>query len=207
MAEPQASLQERQSSLFTWSTRDILASTVVGVASGLLLTVSTPLTLLMGPVGWVWSAWWTIGPLFMAYVLRRPGAVFVTGVLSELVQWPLSQGGSIGGLIRGILFGLVVELAVGLITRYRHFSLMRMLLVGLLSGLFIFAASGAMAPGLWGYNIFTTYSPPILAIIVASLVIGGMVCGGIAKGLADAVARTGVLSHTALSRASGREEV
>jgi ABC-type thiamin/hydroxymethylpyrimidine transport system permease subunit len=170
MAEQHIPPQERQNLLtdvrtgfLAWRTRDILIIAVVGLVFGLLLigaSYAPIFTVVFGPVfQWLWNGLWVIAPIFIAYVLRRPGASFLTSVLCELVMLIFVPSGFLG-LIRGGMYGLCIELVVALVT------------------------------------------PLIIVGIFCVLAISCAICSVVAKLLADAVARTGALSGTALGRIS-----
>lgn len=209
MAEQHIPPQERQNLLadvrtgfLAWRTRDILIIAVVGLVFGLLLigaSYAPIFTVVFGPVfQWLWNGLWVIAPIFIAYVLRRLGASFLTSVLCELVMLIFVPSGFLG-LIRGVMYGLCIELVVALVTRYRFYSYARMLLTGAGSSVLIFIGTGIIGPLLLGFS-FLNFEPLVIVGMFCVLVISCAICSVVAKLLADAVARTGALSGTALGR-------
>ena len=106
--------------------------------------------------------------------------------------------GCIVGVGIGGLTGLIGELVTWLFTRYRNFALSRLVLAGAVGGLVEFAL-------ILGSLRSTQFEVSILvaALLVSALTFG--ICAGLAKWLADAVARTGVLANTPLGRANIEE--
>ncbi|NTV63421.1 MAG: ECF transporter S component [Oscillochloris sp.] len=68
-------------------------------------------------------------PAFMAsYILRRPGTALLVSLLYSLVQVPFNPYG-ISVLLGGLIGGIAYELPF-LFTRYRHYHLTFLLLIG-----------------------------------------------------------------------------
>jgi len=178
-----------------------MVTAAVGVAFGVLLI----------PLLYVYVALLAVGPLalyattgiyklpafFIAYALRRPGAAFLISVLTFLVAAPFSPVG-FAIVITGLLHGITCEAGVALATRYRVFSTARLALAGLIAGLLhvlIFA---------FVFQSFTFALPIVIGCIVLALA-GCALAGPLAKWLADSIARTGVLSGTALGTAAAED--
>jgi energy-coupling factor transport system substrate-specific component len=129
---------------------------------------------------------------FAAYVMRKPGATLLASILSALVPMLLFPVYGFIVLIIGATIGVSGELVTWLITRYRNFSAMRLVWVGLLAGLVVYLL-------ILGSVLHTTTfatSVLIIALVVASITFAA--CALLGKYLADAVAKTGVLANTPL---------
>jgi len=101
-------------------------------------------------------------------------------------------------LMVGLLTGVIGELVTWLFTRYRNFGLGRFALAGAVGGLLEFLLILA--------SLRTTQFE--LGILVLALLVSALTFGlsaVLAKLLADAVARTGVLANTALGRTNIEE--
>jgi energy-coupling factor transport system substrate-specific component len=82
-------------SLKDWNTRDILVTAAIAVA---LTLVSTDANYLMAPLhalgpaaAWAITGVWVIPGVLTAYVVRRPGAAFVSQLLAGIISsrsWP-----------------------------------------------------------------------------------------------------------------------
>jgi energy-coupling factor transport system substrate-specific component len=193
MAE--ATIMQRRG-LLAWTTRDILMAAVLGLICGLLivpLVYAYAVLLSFGPlVLWSITGAYFFPAFFIAYCVRRPGAALVGMLLVGLVQLPFTPAGA-AFLMSALLRGLVTEPLVALTTRYRYFGAGRMALLGALDGLLFFLIFGLLL----GTASFTIgMQAGIAAAATTSCLLG--VLG--AKGLADVVARTGVLSGTTLGR-------
>jgi energy-coupling factor transport system substrate-specific component len=186
----------------SWSTRDLLVTIVIGLAFGVLLI----------PVTWAYAGLLSLGGIFTrtilgglyfmpaafaAYVMRKPGATLLASVLSAL---PSMFGPySLIVVMIGALIGLVGELFVWLLTRYRNFSRIGMLWLGVASGVSVFVLIlGSMLHT-------TTFAPSVLAAALAVSAIVFGLCSVIAQYLADSVVKTGVLANTALGESRADE--
>lgn len=192
----------KKSSKGAWSTRDLLVTIVIGLAFGVLLI----------PVTWAYAGLLSAGGIFTrsilgglyflpaafaAYVMRKPGATLLASILSAL---PSMLGPySLIVLMIGGLIGLVGEVFTWLLTRYRNFSISRMLWLGMASGISVYLLIlGSMLRT-------TTFEPSILLIaaVVSAAVFAA--CSLVARYLANSVAKTGVLSNTALGETAADE--
>ncbi len=185
-----------------WSTRDLLVTIVIGLAFGVLLI----------PVTWAYAGLLSAGGIFTrailgglyflpaafaAYVMRKPGATILASVLSAL---PSMLGPySLIVLMIGALIGLVGELFVWLLTRYKNFTTARMLWLGMASGITVYLL-------ILGSMLRTTaFEPSILLIaaVVSAAVFAA--CSLVARYLANSVVKTGVLANTALGETTADE--
>lgn len=179
-----------------WSTRELLTAAVLAMAFAVLLVPFTYLYAAVLSLGVLARSALTglffMPAAFAAYTLRKPGAVFFVSVVSGLVAIPFTPYGL---LVLGIgaLTGAIGEGACWLITRYRHFSLARVALMSLVAGLVEFLLV------LFSLRV-SQIEPLVLIAAVALSALGFVIVGVVARFLADAVARTGALSSTALGR-------
>ena len=184
-----------------WSTRDLLITAAIGLAFGVLLI----------PVTYAYAAFLGLGICvrslmggiyylpagFAAYVMRKPGAIVLVSVVSALVAMPFTPYGFIVLLI-GTLTGLIGELVTWLLTRYRDVSMARLVTAGFVAGLIEFVL---ILGSLRGSELDWTVLG--IALVVSAVVFAA--CAGLAKVLADSVAKTGVLSNTSLGRSVADE--
>ncbi|MCS7088673.1 MAG: ECF transporter S component [Thermoflexales bacterium] len=180
-----------------WTTRELLIAMVIAVVFGVVMVSSTYLYAAVLGLG-IFARSAATGLFFLpaafaAYVLRKPGAVFLVSVVSGLVAIPFTPYGL---LVLGIgaLTGAIGELATWIVTRYRHFSLHRLLATGALAGLIEFSSVLAS-------SLRTTPLTPALALVAILLSVSAFVIMTFAAyAIANAVQRTGVLANTALGR-------
>lgn len=136
------------------------------------------------------GALYFIPAAFVAYVMRKPGAVILVGVTSGLIAMPFTPFGIIVPLV-SIATGAFGELMTWLIARYEHVDTLRMILVGAATGAleFIVILAGLRSTSL-------SIGVIVLAVLISAAAF--TISAVVAKLLADAVARTGVLNGTAL---------
>jgi len=180
-----------------WTTREIVVAAVLAVAVGVIFWVwdllySAAFSAIPFPLTYAVNGLWMVGGLLVPYVVRRPGAALLGEFVAAFVSMMLVNQWGAATLLSGAVQGLGAE-AVFAAFRYRRFDLPTLLL----------AAAGAQVPSylldtaLYGY--WTAYSArAVLAgwviAVVSAVILGGLV----AWGLAEALARTGVLAGFAL---------
>lgn len=186
-----------------WSTRDLMISVVIGLAFGVLLI----------PVTYVYAVFLSAGVLarallsgiyylpaaFAAYVVRKPGSILLVSLVSALAAMPFTPYGLIIIMV-GAITGVIGELVTWLFTRYRNFPIGRFVLAGMVGG---FIEFGLILGSLRSAAEIETGLLAV-AFVVSALTFGA--AAALAKYLADAVARTGVLANTALGR-SRQDEI
>lgn len=187
-----------------WNTRDLMVTLVIGLALGVLLIPVTYAYVAFLGVGGLFTraligGIYFLPAVFAAYVVRKPGASFLASAIGGLTSMPFTPYGFIV-LAVSILIGLLGELFIWLNTRYKDFALPRLLTAGAATGLavFLLILGSVLRSAEFEWN----------ALVLVALVLSGVtfaVCGLLAKALADAVARTGVLGNTALGKANVEE--
>ncbi len=187
-----------------WNTRDLMVTLVIGLALGVLLIPVTYAYVAFLGVGGLFTrsligGIYFLPAVFAAYVVRKPGASFLASAIGGLTSMPFTPYGFIV-LAVSILIGLMGELFIWLNTRYKDFALPRLLTAGAATGLavFLLILGSVLRSAEFEWN----------ALVLAALVLSGVtfaVCGLLAKALADAVARTGVLGNTALGKVNVEE--
>jgi len=152
----------------------------------------------LGPFLYVLAASLSRVPSLLAmYVVRRPGAAALGALVAGLVQVPFTPTGWVI-LVAFAFSGFGCELPF-LLTRYRYFGLPMLMAAGAVSALLGLALQ--YAP--FGYGNLAL--PVQLALILTAAAGGVVLTGGLAKLLADALARTGALSGYAVGQR--RQEV
>ena len=174
---------------------------VIGLAFGvatLPMVVGYVALLGLGPIAaYATTGLHKIGPLFIAYVMRKPGAAFLLSMLTFLVITPFAPVGP-AILVTGFLHGLTCEIGVAIATRYKHFTTGRMVAAGLIAcavHMLFFAVV---------FQVFNFELPMLIAILAVAF-IGCGLAGLAAKALADVILKTGVLNNTTLGRERVKE--
>ncbi|MCW5876418.1 MAG: ECF transporter S component [Anaerolineales bacterium] len=183
-----------------WNTRDLMVTLVIGLAVGVLFIPTT--IIYVGSLAGGMLARSVIGgvyflpAVFAAYVIRKPGAGLLASAVGGMVA--LASPNGFIAMIVCIMIGLLGDLLIWLITRYKSFSASKLGLAGFVTGLGVFLA---MLSRLGGDDMQ-------LAVVVPALLVSGLAfaaCALLAKALADAVARTGVLANTGLGKENVEE--
>jgi energy-coupling factor transport system substrate-specific component len=187
-----------------WTTRDLLVTLVIGLALGVLLI----------PVTYAYIAFLGVGGLltrsviggiyflpaaFASYVMRKPGASILASAIGGLTTMPFTPYGFIV-LGVSLLIGVVGELVLWLVTRYKNYGSGKLVTAGVVCGLAVFAL---ILGSVLRSADFQWDSLVLVALVLSGITFG--VAAWVAKLLADNVAKTGVLSNTALGRMNADE--
>ncbi len=177
-----------------WRTVDIVVLAVIAAVFGVvywawgLVQISTWLGTAAPLAAFTNALFLIAGPL-AALIVRRPGAALAGELLAALFEALVSvtwSGTSI--VIYGLVQGLAAEL-VFLLLRYRNWSLATALVSGASAGV------AMVVLDLWIYDYYPTFSSADQLVYVVAGVLGGVViAGGLAWLLVRSLAATGVLS-------------
>jgi energy-coupling factor transport system permease protein len=198
------SAQRRSSRGFAgWTTREIVVAAVLAVAVGVIFWVwdllySSVFSAMPFPFAYAINGLWMVGGLLVPLVIRRPGSAFFGEFVAAFVSMLLVNQWGAATLFSGLVQGAGAEIVFAAFL-WRRFDLPVVLL----------AAVGAQVPSylldsvLYGY--WAAYSTRVVLAgwviaVVSALVLGGLV----AWGLAQALARTGVLAGFQIGNAHQR---
>lgn len=190
--------RSRRRGYMAWSTREILVTAAICLAFAVVLIPYTylaiALTAATGPVTYgLTGGLWLTPSVIILYVIRRPGSAILAQILTSLMLVPVTPFG-LGYLLNVLTFGVPCEVAFALVTRYRHFGLPRVMVAAAFSWVLQFIL------GLFLLGYINLGLGAILLLFVTGLLGYALVGGLLGKALADAVAKTGVLSGLALTR-------
>lgn len=149
---------------------------------------------LIGPIAyeWIFGIWFIVS-IIAAYIIRKPGAAFLSEVLAATIEMMI--GNAIGPriILVGIVQGIGAEAAFAL-TGYKRYDLWVLMLAGFSAAVTSFAYTYVMG----GLNaLSTTYVATMFALRATS----GMLIAGLGgKILSDLLLRTGALDGYALAR-------
>jgi energy-coupling factor transport system substrate-specific component len=186
-----------------WTTREIVVAAVLAVAVGVIFWVwdllySTAFSAMPFPFSYAVNGVWMVGGLLVPLVIRRPGSALFGEFVAAFVSMLLVNQWGAATLLSGLVQGAGAEIVFAAFL-WRRFDLPVVLL----------AAAGAQVPSYlldsWFYGYWAAYSTrAVLAgwviAVISALVLGGLV----AWGLAQALARTGVLAGFPIGNARER---
>lgn len=186
-----------------WTTRDLMVTVVIGITLGVvLIPVTYGYVLLLGVGGLIARSLvggiYFVPTVFASYVMRKPGAALLASTVGGLVNLPTPSGPVVLGV--SVLIGVLGELLIWLTTRYKSYGGQRLAIVGITTGLLVYVLIlfSALRSAEFEWN-----SIAIIAAVLSGITFAAAAL--IAKLLADAVARTGVLANSALGRANIEE--
>ncbi|MCU0494312.1 MAG: ECF transporter S component [Chloroflexaceae bacterium] len=185
---PASTLKQR--GFVGWSTHSILVTAALGLVCGALIVpmvYAYAFFQSLGPlVLWAMTGIYFFPAFFIAYCIRRPGAALLGLALVGLAQLPFTPVGA-AFLVSALLRGILVEPLVALVTRYRAFGWGRMVVLGATTGLLFLLIFGVL--------LGTASFPLAMQLMIAAASTLSCTIGAVAaKALADAIARTGILS-------------
>ena len=185
-----------------WRTQDFVLLAIIAVVFGAIYWAW------LGPYIWVsgiaaqpgaelfFAVWFTSG-LLGGYVLRRPGAAFLAETLTAAAEVLIGAPAGPILLITGMMEALGAELVFAS-TGYKSWGWKTMLIAGV-------AAAVVAIPWNWFRLGYFALDPTLLIALLGFRVVAGVLAGGAAKLLGDAIAATGSLNAYAVGRERVRE--
>lgn len=182
----------------SWKLKEIVVMSVLSVVFAIVYLAFLPVGKILvgffGPIGYdlIFGIWFIVS-IIAAYIIRKPGAAFLSETIAAAVEVLL--GNAVGPmlLVSGMIQGLGAESAFAM-TRYKRYDLFTLMLAGVMAAVFSFV---------WGYFLsgFAALSTGyVLAMFIVRLISGALISGVLGKALSDALAKTGVLSSFALGK-------
>jgi energy-coupling factor transport system substrate-specific component len=180
-----------------YTTMDLVVMAVLGVVFGL---INTPLgvffqflTASFGPIGQGFFAFWSISMVLTAFIVRKPGAAFINGLINGLFQLLSGNPAGLVNLAWGFALGLGTEIGLVIYLRDRYlsgswsFTWVTALLCGAISNVLSFIVT------MFAFNYFSN-GPAIVVIgLVVQVIAGSIESGLVAYGLGTLLARSGLL--------------
>ncbi len=193
---PKQIVSDQKRGFANWTTRDLLVTAVISIVIAIpLIGANYILVMFIMPLGMLAicavQGIWIIPPILIAYILRRPGAVFLSQLIRATIMIPFSTTWWTVSLF-ALVYAISAEL-VFLTVRYRNYSSSFLMFAGIVVGLACTAVMWLpMGVGLLSIEMQ-------IAILVISI-ISGALAGWLAKMLADSIAKTGVLNSYAVGQ-------
>lgn len=184
--------------LSNWRFKEIVVlaalSVVFAVVYLAFLPVGKILVGFFGPIGYdlIFGIWFIVS-IIAAYILRKPGAAFLSETIAAMVE--VLIGNAVGPMliVSGMIQGLGAEAAFAA-TRWKNYSVWVLMAAGAGSGITSFAYGYFMS----GYAALSTGY--VVAMFAARIISGALIAGLLGKTLSDGLAKTGVLNSYALGK-------
>jgi energy-coupling factor transport system substrate-specific component len=159
-----------------------IVNNLLGIVFTAINAVNPMLALLFAPFGMV--------TLLAAYVVRKPGAALLAGVINGLVQFLAGNPAGIWSIAFGLAHGIGTE-AVFAAFRFKNYSWLACFLAGFFDG----TCNMVVVAVAFGMISFMPPSQLLLSVVIASLASGvlGRVVG-------DLLLRAGMLKSFRISR-------
>jgi ABC-type thiamin/hydroxymethylpyrimidine transport system permease subunit len=187
-------------SLATLTTRDLLLIAVTGIAFGVLFAgvfyLYSVVLAALPPAAFAFAGMAFCGPFFTAYVFRNPLAVLLGQVIGGLAAMPFHPAG-LAVMVGVLLYGVLSLIALAIGTRFKQFGKRAWAIAAMLAG-----ALNLM----WNGFVLRSFAfEPLVNVAVAALAVSSCLAFVfLARAIADALLRAGVLGGTALGRATAR---
>ncbi len=182
-----------------WTTRDIVVTAALAVATGISFIVFDWIylvgTSVFGPIFQsIMEGLWLLGALLVPYIVRRPGSALFGELVASLVEASFNPFG-VSVIIAGVLEGIGAE-AVFLLTGYRRFNWRVMAVAGGFDALFFFWTRIAWTSGYLTLNagsLVFKIAPVVFVVYMIVEVVSGGLAGWLGKVIGDTLVPTGVL--------------
>ena len=189
-----------------WRTQDFVLLAVLAVVFGAVywawltpyLGIETTLAGVTGQFGQeLLFGLWFVSGLLGGYIIRRPGAAFLSETLAAFAEVLLGAPAGPVLIVTGFMQALGPELTFAA-TGYRRWGWGTMIVAGV--------AAGVVAlPWNWLRLGYFALDPTVMAGLFVTRVVAGGLAGIAAKAIGDLVAATGSLNYFALGRERVRE--
>ena len=181
-----------------WRFKEIVVLSALSVVFGIVYLAFLPVGKLLvgffGPIGYdlIFGIWFIVS-IIAAYIIRKPGAAFLSETIAAMVEVLL--GNAVGPMliIAGMVQGIGAE-AVFAITRWKIYSTWILMLAGVGSAATSFT---------YGYFMggYAALEPGyVIAMFSARVISGAIIAGLLGKAISDGLANTGVLANYALGK-------
>lgn len=189
--------------LKSWKLKEIVMLSIISVIAGVLYmafsllgygirNVLTPFGLAPFSFEIIFGLWF-IGSIISAYIIRKPGAALLTGLISAGVEILSGSPGGAKILLAGLIQGAGAELPFAL-TKWKNYQTKILVLATMSAAIFSFIwqlfAGGKLVLAPW----------LLLSMLVIRLISSPLLGGISGKWISDKLAQTGVLDGYALGK-------
>lgn len=185
-----------------WRTQDYVLLAVLAVVFGAIYWAWLQPYLWIGPIAaqpgaeLLFGVWFTSG-LVGGYIIRRPGAAFLTETLTSVAEVLLGAPAGPILVVTGMMEALGAELVFAA-TGYRRWGWPTMVVAGV-------AAALVALPWNWFRLGYFALDPSFLLLLLGVRIASGGLAGVVSKTVGDLLATTGSLNQFALGRERVRE--
>lgn len=182
-----------------WRFKEIVVMAALSVVFAVVylafLPVGKLLVGLFGPIGYdlIFGIWFIVS-IIAAYIIRKPGAAFLSETIAAMVEVMIGNATGPMLLIAGMIQGIGAEAAFAA-TKWKNYATWVLMAAGVGSAITSFTYGYFMS----GYAVLSTNY--VIAMFVTRMVSGALIAGLLGKALSDGLAQTGVLSSFALGKA------
>jgi energy-coupling factor transport system substrate-specific component len=185
--------------LGSWRTLEVILAANLALVFGLLFLgwglvwdLARPLETVLPGLRDLVYGFWFVAAVVAAYIIRKPGAALAAETLAALAEFLAGGEWGLTLLISGLVQGAMAELVFAS-TGYRRYDLATLALAGASAGI------GSLV-----VDYFFWYSGLGLGVLgvmlVARLISGAVLAGGLGKAVADGLERAGALGSFSIAR-------
>lgn len=192
-----------------WKLKEIVLMSVISVVAGVaymafsLLGYGLRSALLpfgLAPFGLeIIFGLWFIASIITAYIIQKPGAALMTGLITAAVEILTGSPGGAKILLAGLIQGAGAEAPFAL-TKWKSYRLRTLVLAGMSAAVFSFIwqlyASGHIALSLW----------LLISMLIVRLISSALLAGALGKWISDNLEKTGVISGFSLGKERKKRE-
>jgi len=186
-----------------WNLREIVLMSILGVVFAVVYLMfylfGKSLRNLLTPIGlgafgyeFIYGIWFIVS-IITAYIIRKPGAAFISESIAGLVQVLIGSPAGPSLIIAGMIQGLGAEIVFA-VTRYRNYTTGILILAGVSSAVFSFVWAFFMS----GFVALSTSL--VLMMLLVRITSAALLAGLLGKWISDQLAKTGVLRSYALGK-------
>lgn len=181
-----------------WRFKEIVVMSALSVVFGVVYLAFFPfgklLVAFMGPIGYdlIFGIWFIVS-VIAAYIIRKPGAAFLSETIAAFVEVLLGNSTGPILLLAGMVQGIGAEAAFAA-TRWKKYSTLVLMMAG------VGAAITSFVYGYFksGYAVLDNWY--VIAMFGTRIVSGAILAGLLGKAISDGLAKTGVLSSFAIGK-------
>ena len=191
-----------------WNLREIVLMAILSVVFAVIylmfFTVGTGLVNILtpfglGPFGYeiIFGVWFIVS-IITAYIIRKPGAAFISETIAGGVQVLLGSPAGPMLIVSAMIQGIGAEAAFAA-TKYRNYTMKVLIAAGVGAAVFSFVW------GLYHSGFIALSLPLLISMVIVRMISGALLAGVLGKWLSEKLADTGVLRSYALGKERNRK--
>jgi energy-coupling factor transport system permease protein len=188
---------EKKGDFVMWKLRDIIVAVILSVVCGVIYLAWDYLyNFVANASPWIQGIingmWWIASGL-VAYIVRRPGAALLAGIVSAMAEAGLGGAFGMATLLSGLLQGGGMEIGFAIFT-WKRYNAIILMLAGAIGGIGNFVQWYFQ----YGGNAYTFGNQ--VGYLLTTLLSGAILAGLLAKLVGDALYKTGVLRNFEIAK-------